>query len=540
MANIITKYALTGGASNALDFVDGADLSVNDVAFVWYNGLTYHYILDESGAAESSPSVIAPDANAGNKRWKLQGVYAGSLTLGTPLPVASGGTGAATAAAAFTALKQAATESATGVVELATTEESLAGTSTTLVVTPAGLAFTLGAATAKFSYDSATTSPAASTARTVPAEFTEWLTKHMRGCVMDDAGVVKYYLKDTDWSLKEDGTASVLTGADGQVMVQVPAFYHKSDYSGTVTTWTVSSGNLPSLQLHPAFIKDGVPVKYRYIGAYNACVYDTSAGAYISGLNLDNATALVDLATDMLASVKGVYPMVGLTRAEFRTLARKRGTFWRQLDYTLVEAIRMLYLVENQTFFSQTVLGLGNTNDSYLTSSSDQNDSPHTIAGAGDAWGSASTDGTQLSAGAKPGTAYMKYRGIENFFGNCWTLADGININVGAAGNVHISNNAALFADDTVTNYTQITASLTTSSTNIQSHLPIEGFFLAATLGGTTSQYVTDTHYGSSTSSRVLRVGGAAHNAGLAGVFAAYASNSSGDRNRTVGSRLAG
>lgn len=52
---------------------------------------------------------------------------AGDITSGS-LAIASGGTGAATAVDAFTALKQAATETATGVVEKATSAEMTAGT----------------------------------------------------------------------------------------------------------------------------------------------------------------------------------------------------------------------------------------------------------------------------------------------------------------------------------------------------------------------------------------------------------------------------
>lgn len=55
------------------------------------------------------------------------------------LPVANGGTGQTTASAAFDALKQAATDSYTGVVELATTAEVQTGTDTTRAVTPATL-----------------------------------------------------------------------------------------------------------------------------------------------------------------------------------------------------------------------------------------------------------------------------------------------------------------------------------------------------------------------------------------------------------------
>ncbi len=56
------------------------------------------------------------------------------------LPIANGGTGATSATDAFTAIKQAATDTATGVVELATNAEVATGTDTTRAVTPAGAA----------------------------------------------------------------------------------------------------------------------------------------------------------------------------------------------------------------------------------------------------------------------------------------------------------------------------------------------------------------------------------------------------------------
>tara|TARA_Y100001963_G_scaffold126413_1_gene178882 strand:+ start:826 stop:2466 length:1641 start_codon:yes stop_codon:yes gene_type:complete len=58
---------------------------------------------------------------------------------GTDVAIADGGTGASTAAAAFTNLKQAATTSATGVVELATTTEASTGTDSSRAITSDGL-----------------------------------------------------------------------------------------------------------------------------------------------------------------------------------------------------------------------------------------------------------------------------------------------------------------------------------------------------------------------------------------------------------------
>jgi len=75
MANNIyySKVLLTGGGATALDSIDGDSLTDGDFAYVHIAGIRYTYRLNAtSGAAEASPSVIAPDTNAGTKRWILQ------------------------------------------------------------------------------------------------------------------------------------------------------------------------------------------------------------------------------------------------------------------------------------------------------------------------------------------------------------------------------------------------------------------------------------------------------------------------------------
>ncbi len=75
MANKVyySKTTLTGGGGTALDSIDGNDLTDGDFAFVTISGVQYLYRLNAtSGAAESVPNIISPDANAGNKRWLLQ------------------------------------------------------------------------------------------------------------------------------------------------------------------------------------------------------------------------------------------------------------------------------------------------------------------------------------------------------------------------------------------------------------------------------------------------------------------------------------
>lgn len=63
---------LTGGATGALDSIDGNELEDGYRAIVMVHGTwaLYLYTLDaDSGATESSPAIIRPDNNAGTKRW---------------------------------------------------------------------------------------------------------------------------------------------------------------------------------------------------------------------------------------------------------------------------------------------------------------------------------------------------------------------------------------------------------------------------------------------------------------------------------------
>ena len=363
--------------------------------------------------------------------------------------------------------------------------------------------------------------------------------ENMRRCLLLDNGTVNYYLDANDSTLKEDGTAANLDGTDGMVMVEIPAFYFKQEFEGDVRKWKISDLPLSGYQLHPAFIKNGEVVNHRYMGAYDACVYDDSADAYIAGLNLDENIGNVDLSNDKLASVSGIYPMVGLERDEFRALAANRGTGWRQQDFWLTSAVQMLYLVEYGDFNSQANLGDGNTNGSYTGSSADQNDSPHTVAGASNSWGNASTDGSQPSAGASPGTAYMSYRGIENFFGNCADWVDGVNIGSGVQGDWHVSNDDTDFADNTTSNYDFLVNSMP-SDGYVTDIANVDGAFIPASTGGSSSTFLTDDFFDDNgNTDRVAHFGGDAYQGAGAGAFLWTLSYDSSADNRYVGGRLA-
>jgi hypothetical protein len=256
---------------------------------------------------------------------------------------------------------------------------------------------------------------------------------------------------------------------------------------------------------------------------------------------LDNVSAIIQTGTDTLASVSGQYPLVGVTRNECRLMAANNGTGWRQLDFWLVQAIQMLFLVEYGTFRSQATLGAGNTNGSYLINSDSQNDSPHTIAGASNSLGNASTN-TTTGAGvdAKPGTSFMSYRGIENFYGNAWNWVDGMNVNIGTAGTVYVSNTRADFADNTATNHTLLTSSLPTALGFVRNLLDIQGAFLASSVtGGSSTTFITDQLFATTATNRVAFFGGAALTGALAGAFCWLLTIDSSFRRRDFSARLA-
>ena len=399
-----------------------------------------------------------------------------------------------------------------------------------------------------FTWNTATSSPAAVTGITAPVVTA--VHAGMRRCVINDSGVVQYYLDPFDSTLKANGTAATLTGADGQVMVEIPRFYTRRTVNGTLITWEISPVPMVGFTVHPAFVKDGVEVPFRYYGAYDACVYDDSAAAYISGLNYDNNSGVgngveVDTATDKLASVSGVYPMVGLDRSEFRAIAANRGTGWRQLDWTLFSAVQLLYLIEFQSFYSQNIIGAGNTTTTYASSSGTQSDNGGSEAGKSNSIGNASTNTTNGASSASRGVAWMSYRGIENFYGNAWNWADGCIVNpdgtVSAGqGDWWFTNNSADFSDTARTNMTQIMSTAPTTSGYVSAIASVDNFFIATSVsGGSSTTYLTDYYYGTTSADRVVRVGGSANDSAFAGLFYVDALSASSARSRAVGARLA-
>ena len=358
----------------------------------------------------------------------------------------------------------------------------------------------------------------------------------MRRCIITRSGDIRYYLDANDSTLKEDGTAATLDGSHGSVMVEIPKFYVKFSATGISEdreyTWEISDYPAIGYSVHPAFIRNGIEVNYRYISAYDACIWDDSAGAFVSGLNYDNNTSRIDTANDYAASVSGIYPMVGTTRNQSRLLAGNFGTGFSLQDFYLSSAIQLLILLEFGTFNSQSAIGQGNTRYSdWPGSSGTQSDSRANIAGLSNSFGN-NTANVSTSGGST--NDFMSYRGIENFFGNVWDWVDGFNINNRQA---YVSNIVANFADGTATGYTTLGSVMPAANNYIRDIQNLSFAFLSSSVtGGSDSTYLTD-YFFQAEAWRVARLGGHATIGLLAGAWVWSVSSDAASAFRVFGFR---
>jgi hypothetical protein len=376
----------------------------------------------------------------------------------------------------------------------------------------------------------------------------------MRRCVLSDAGVVQYYLDPTDSTKKANGDAADLTGGDGQVMVEIPKFYFRYSWDDPVHRWDISLFPLEGFTVHPAFVKAGVEVPYRYYGAYEGSMYDASESAMCAVASI---ASNIYQAGDKLCSVSGQYPKVNETRAEFRAMAEARGAGWHQEDFYLRSAVQLLYLIEYADFDSQAMIGNGRvslSNGDWVPSEIFDETNYGYIGKCGLSNGdgnatAANNDATNLTTGESP--AYMTYRGIENLWGNVWQFVDGINIRnfdpLGGsayASYAYATNNYEDFADDTDTGYNLLTAGLAQADGYARQICPIEdGFLPASVADGASNTGLADYYYtyfndDPNVGWRVALWGGCAADGAKAGAFCAHSAHGSSAANALIGGRL--
>jgi len=301
--------------------------------------------------------------------------------------------------------------------------------------------------------------------------------------------------------------ASDLTGTDGQVVVEVPAFSVRYGFLNGVHTREVKLGCNDGLiaqgfRPHAAFIKtDGTYKSAFYFGAYHT-YDDAGTGSSVSGQTNTRSQ----------------------TRAVFRSEAAARGTGWHVFSYLELAAIQTLIVCEFQDYNSQKSIGNGsNAGTTYgVTTGQSDGDGNHSANSTGN--GAVADD-------------YMSYRGIENLYGRAWQFVDGMNIYERA---VYLTNDQTAFADDTADGY-DFYAQVPTGSSSYQKELfPLADVFLPSVVTGASSTtYLSDALWTNTAGWRVARVGGDSNSGALGGAFYLRLSNDSATSNSFTGSRLA-
>jgi len=129
--------------------------------------------------------------------------------------------------------------------------------------------------------------------------FDAWLPwAGMRRCNLDDAGKVIAYHGDAAYA--EDGS-------NGQVMVEIPAFWYRTEILSTGYRWYVSPYAVPGFKLHPAFMRDGVQKSRVFVGAFKASAYDVSASA--TEVNTITVTAGASASGNVTITLDGNRPI---------------------------------------------------------------------------------------------------------------------------------------------------------------------------------------------------------------------------------------
>jgi len=300
-------------------------------------------------------------------------------------------------------------------------------------------------------------------------------------------------------------TAATLSGASGQVMVEIPRFsvWHETAAANSYLQHQFHLLRGTKLDggygVHPAFIRgDGSYRDYIYVGAYQG------TGANGNG------------------SASGVNNTTNMTRGTCRTACAGRGTNWHQLGYWEYNALQWLLFTEYQDMNSQKVLGNGAMDGStYQVATGKSN-------ARGNRCGHLYTSGGSAND-------YVSYRGVENFYGRAWQWVDGLNLN----GTVpYVCGDPSKWADDTATGYSALPAIPVGGGEYIRDVGAGVAFMPSSLVGGSATTFAGDVLY-TGTGWLVAYVGGSASDGAPVGALYSDFDFASSGANPRIGGRVA-
>ena len=317
----------------------------------------------------------------------------------------------------------------------------------------------------------------------------------VRPCLFKDGAVVKY-LNPDNYAKDVDGNDVVITGADGDVMIEIPKVYYRlhkdENYQYIQISDTAQEGFCCLAHTYKGVEKDKV-----YIGAYQS-YYDGTKSRSVSGVSATGSKSLNN----------------------WRDYAHAQGEGYENFYWNLLVLLQCLYTIQFKNLDSQTALGYGWCNGSGY-----------------------STGGGLDAKGMYYGTSahgQMKFMGIEDFYGSRYTWIDGAKIDSSYNLTIADMTQEAAYYNGNGTDYKIAGATGFTSNSSGYTKSILgnsEGGFVATNLSGSTTTYYCD--YGYVGSGYVPYFGGYYSRTTIAGAFYLSFSFSATYSNAHRGGRLA-
>lgn len=379
----------------------------------------------------------------------------------------------------------------------------------------------------------------------------------MRRCLLNDDGVVNYYLHANDSTKRDNGAAANLTGVDGQYMVEMPDVYVRFETDGTKNRALISTQELPGFHL---WRKD-------YISAVEATVQrSTTKLAAVVSTDADYRGGNNDATRDGTYRTMLGMPATSISLTNFRTYARKRGsTEWNCNVYQTHRKMWWLYAIEYANFNCQDTFNAALTEDGYRqgglgagvttlngTKWSNFNGyNPVVPCGTTNSLGNHSgvVDYTMPSEydTATTVVGVPSYRGVENPFGHIWKWTDGCKCLIqseasGGLSEFYVCDEPANFTSSGVANY-QLRGVLPRKEGYVKALiLGEDGEIMSLEVGAGSTTYFCDYFYtsipGSGVSERGVLFGGTASTGANAGFVYARTNFAATYTTASIGSRL--
>lgn len=346
------------------------------------------------------------------------------------------------------------------------------------------------------------------------ATFQYMPAHNFKRCVMDDLENrhVNYYLAPWDSNYKEDGTPAVLTGADGDVMVEIPITYWSvTQTSDSKVLYLISDQPFAGSEPHPYFYVSpgGETLRTQYVGAYEACLCDAS-GNPLDTSNQNASSSSTYSSGYKARSLKGTKPWTNATRATARIAINANGGY--QVNALFHQYLMLMAMIEGGSLNTQAAISSGyawaNWSYNYTRFSGRCNYGNRT----GNLMYDPSQDSSiswQSDLNELLKIVQFQYRGIENPWGHIWTFVDGI---VKEDGGYYMTTDCTAYTDEGYASiYTWKDHSWQTNNNFVRT-FDYKTFF-AKSSGGSETTYLTDYFWYGSGSRAVLYGGALDHGA---------------------------